>query len=164
MDVNIYNISYSILCNMGWFKSNISTCTINVWTFLLTNVFYTLSTYLILRANPYNEKLKKVNLKDYRRYIPFLIILIGFLLTYTVFIHGIYVSCILAALYWFVLAVLAKSEIESSERFEALFDAIVAIILTVIVLEIPMAVNGSWNALFDINGVYSLCDKFCSLF
>lgn len=118
--------------------------------FLLTNVFYTLSTYLILRANPYNEKLKKVNLKDYRRYIPFLIILIGFLLTYTVFVHGIYVSCILAALYWFVLAVLAKSEIESSERFEALFDAIVAIILTVIVLEIPMAVNGSWNALFDI--------------
>ncbi|WP_405303788.1 TMEM175 family protein [Methanobrevibacter sp.] len=118
--------------------------------FLFTNVLYTASTYLIVNANPYNEKLKKVNLKDYRRYIPILIILIGFLVTYTVYVPGIYVSCILATFYWFVLSVIAKSEIESSERFEALFDAIVAIILTVIVLEIPMAAGGSWEALFDL--------------
>ncbi|MGX8694643.1 MAG: TMEM175 family protein [Methanobrevibacter sp.] len=118
--------------------------------FLLTNLLYTLSTYLIVKANPYNEKLKKINFKDYRRYIPILIILIGFLFTFTVYVPGIYVSCILATFYWFVLAVLAKSEIESSERFEALFDAIVAIILTVVVLEIPMALSGSWNALIDL--------------
>lgn len=118
--------------------------------FLLTNLLYTLSTYLIVKANPYNEKLKKINFKDYRRYIPILIILIGFLFTFTVYVPGIYVSCILATFYWFVLAVLAKSEIESSERFEALFDAIVAIILTVVVLEIPMALSGSWNALLDL--------------
>ncbi|MBQ9159761.1 MAG: DUF1211 domain-containing protein [Methanobrevibacter sp.] len=118
--------------------------------FLATNGFYTLSTYLIVRANPYNEKLKRVNLKDYRRYIPIAIILIGFLFTYTIYPQGVYVSCILATLYWFILAFLAESEIESSERFEALFDAIVAIILTIIVLEIGMASNGSWQALFDL--------------
>lgn len=118
--------------------------------FLVTNVCYTLSTYLIIRANPYNEKLKAINLKDYKRYVPIVIILAGFLLTYTIYPQGIYISCILATLYWFALAIMSKSELESSERFEALFDAIVAIILTVIVLDIGMAVNGSWQALFDL--------------
>lgn len=37
-----------------------------------------------------------------------------------------------------------------TERFEALIDAILAIILTIIVLEIPMASNGSWESLFEI--------------
>ncbi len=118
--------------------------------FLAVNVCYTLSSYLIIRANPYNEKLKGINLKDYRRYIPIFIILVGFLLTYTVYVQGIYISCILATLFWFVLAIMTKHEIESSERFEALFDAIVAIILTVIVLDISMAAEGSWQSLFGI--------------
>ena len=122
--------------------------------FLATNLLYALSTYLIIRADPYNERLKVVNLKDFRRYVPIVIILIGFLLTYTVYPQGIYISCILATLYWFVLAVMAKSEIESSERFEALFDAIVAIILTIIVLEITMASSGSWQSLFDLKLEY----------
>lgn len=37
-----------------------------------------------------------------------------------------------------------------TERFEALIDAILAIIITIIVLEIPLAANGSWQALIDI--------------
>lgn len=115
--------------------------------FLATNILYTLSTYLIVRADPFNEKLKKVNLMDYRRYIPIIILLIGFLLTWTIYVKAMYFSCILATFYWLFLAFRTKSEIESSARFEALFDAIVAIILTVVVLEIPMAANGSFQAL-----------------
>ena len=84
--------------------------------FLATNSIYTISTYLVVRANPYNEKLKKVNLKDYRRYVPIVIILIGFLFTYAVYPQGIYISCILATLYWLLLAILAKSEIETTEN------------------------------------------------
>lgn len=118
--------------------------------FLATNIIYTVSTYLIIRANPYNEKLNEINLKDYRRYIPIAMILIGFLLTFTIYVYGIYISCILATIYWFAHVFHNKSQIESSGRFEALFDAIVAIILTVIVLEIPMVANGSWSALFDL--------------
>ncbi len=38
-----------------------------------------------------------------------------------------------------------------TERFEALIDAILAIIITVIVLEIPMASNGTWTALWQIH-------------
>ena len=37
-----------------------------------------------------------------------------------------------------------------TERFEALIDAILAIIVTIIVLEIPMAEYGSWNALWEL--------------
>ena len=37
-----------------------------------------------------------------------------------------------------------------SERFEALIDAILAIIVTIIVLEIRMASGGSWEALFEL--------------
>ncbi|MDO5860164.1 TMEM175 family protein [Methanobrevibacter sp.] len=118
--------------------------------FLLTNVLYALSTYLIVRADPYNERLKVINLKDHRRYIPIAIILIGFLFSYTVYPQGIYISCILSTLFWFALACMVKSPIESSERFEALFDAIVAIILTIIVLEITMASGGDWQSLFDL--------------
>lgn len=37
-----------------------------------------------------------------------------------------------------------------TERFEAFIDAILAIIVTIIVLEIPMAATGSWESLFQI--------------
>lgn len=38
-----------------------------------------------------------------------------------------------------------------TERFEALIDAILAIIITVTVLEIPMVSNGTWEALWGIH-------------
>ena len=37
-----------------------------------------------------------------------------------------------------------------TERFEALIDAIIAIIITIIVIEIPLAANGNLDALFEI--------------
>lgn len=155
--VFVYGILIFVISLIPYFATwvslhptSIATETMFGLLFLTTNLLYTLSTYLIIRANPYNEKLKLINLKDYRRHIPVFLILIGFLVTYTVYPQGIYISCILATLFWFVVAVKTKSEIENSERFEALFDAIVAIILTVIVLDIGMAVNGSWQALFDL--------------
>jgi len=118
--------------------------------FLATNACYNLSTFLIIRANPYNAKLKKINLKNFWRYVPVIVILIGFLVTYTVYTPGIFISCIIATIYWFFIAIFTKSEIESSGRFEALFDAIIAIILTVLVLEITMASGGTWQDLFDL--------------
>ena len=118
--------------------------------FLVINVCYTLSTYLIIQANPYNEKLRNINLKDWRLFVPVIILLIGFVLTYTVYVEGIYVACILSTLCWFASSVIRKYEVESSERFEAFFDAIVAIVLTVIVLEITMAAEGTWQSLFEL--------------
>lgn len=51
-----------------------------------------------------------------------------------------------------------------TERFEALIDAILAIIITIIVLEIPMASNGSWQALLDLKFefiIYAISFMIC---
>ena len=51
-----------------------------------------------------------------------------------------------------------------TERFEALIDAILAIIITIIVLEIPLASNGSWQALLDIKYefiIYAISFMIC---
>lgn len=36
------------------------------------------------------------------------------------------------------------------DRFEALIDAILAIVITILVLEIPLASTGSWESLFEL--------------
>lgn len=43
-----------------------------------------------------------------------------------------------------------------TERFEALIDAILAIIITIIVLEIPLASNGTWQALFELKYEFAI--------
>ena len=51
-----------------------------------------------------------------------------------------------------------------TERFEALIDAILAIIITIIVLEIPLASNGTWQALIDIKYefiIYAISFMIC---
>ena len=51
-----------------------------------------------------------------------------------------------------------------TERFEALIDAILAIIITIIVLEIPLASNGTWQALLDIKYefiIYAISFMIC---
>ena len=65
--------------------------------FLLTNILYTLSTYLIIKSNPYNKKLTAINLKDYRKYIPPIMLLVGFVITYTVYVPAIFIACMFSA-------------------------------------------------------------------
>jgi uncharacterized membrane protein len=51
-----------------------------------------------------------------------------------------------------------------TERFEAFIDAILAIIITIIVLEIPLASTGSWQALLDIKYefiIYAISFMIC---
>lgn len=51
-----------------------------------------------------------------------------------------------------------------TERFEALIDAILAIIITIIVLEIPLASYGTWQALWDIKFefiIYAISFMIC---
>ena len=51
-----------------------------------------------------------------------------------------------------------------TERFEALVDAILAIIITIIVLEIPLAPAGTWSSLFELKyefGIYIVSFIVC---
>lgn len=51
-----------------------------------------------------------------------------------------------------------------TERFEAFIDAVLAIIITIIVLEIPLASYGTWQALYDIRYefiIYAISFMIC---
>lgn len=118
--------------------------------FLAINILYILSIYGVYRANPYNCGLSQSNFRSLYKYIPIALSLLGFIITYTVYVPGIYYCILLSLICWLFFARLRRPDNGSTERFEAFIDAIIAIIITIIVLEIPMVANGSWDAFFDI--------------
>lgn len=118
--------------------------------FLAIDIFYILSSYAIHQANPYNPDLGNNNLKSFYKYIPISIMIVGFILTYTVYTPGIYICVMISVICWLIFARLKRKDNGSTDRFEAFIDAIIAIIITIIVLDIPMVANGSWDSFFEI--------------
>ena len=118
--------------------------------FLAIDVLYIISIYAIYRANPYNCGLCQANFRSIYSYVPIAIMILGFVLTYTIYTPGIYISVLLSVICWLIFSRLKRPDNGSTDRFEAFIDAIIAIIITIIVLEIPMVANGSWNSFFDI--------------
>ena len=118
--------------------------------FLAIDILYIISIYSIYRANPYNCGLCQANFRSVYSYIPITIMIFGFVLTYTVYTPGIYICVLLSVICWLIFSRLKRSDNGSTDRFEAFIDAIIAIIITIIVLEIPMVANGSWEAFLDI--------------
>ena len=72
------------------------------------------------------------------------------MITYTFYAPGIFISVLISVICWIFFSRLRRPDNGSTDRFEAFIDAIIAIVITIIVLEIPMAANGSWDALFSI--------------
>lgn len=68
--------------------------------FILTHILYTLATHSIYRSNPYNEQLQQNRLDSKLNHAPVIILIIGFILTYTVYIPGIYICCLISILMW----------------------------------------------------------------
>lgn len=118
--------------------------------FLAIDILYILSIYAIYKANPYNCGLNKTNFRNVFSYIPIAIMILGFLLTYTGFVQGIYICVLVSVICWVLFARFKRPDTGSTDRFEAFIDAIIAIIITIIVLDIPMIANGTWDAFFDI--------------
>ena len=118
--------------------------------FLAIDILYILSIYSVYRANPYNCGLSNDNFKSFYKYIPIAIMLLGFIITYTAFPQGIYVCVLISVVFWLIFSRLKRPDNGYTDRFEAFIDAIIAIIITIIVLDIPMVANGSWDALLDI--------------
>ena len=122
--------------------------------FIAIDILYILSIYAIYRANPYNCGLCMDNFKSIYKYIPMAIMLLGFVITYTFYAPGIFISVLISVICWIFFSRLRRPDNGSTDRFEAFIDAIIAIVITIIVLEIPMAANGSWDALFSIKLEY----------
>ena len=118
--------------------------------FLAITILYILSIYAVYRANPFNCGLCEANFRSIYKYIPILINVLGFVITYTVFTPGIYVCVLISLVFWVFFSRLQRPDNCSTDRFEAFIDAIIAIVITIIVLEIPMVANGSWGSFFDI--------------
>ncbi|MFM5882863.1 Uncharacterized membrane protein [Methanobrevibacter gottschalkii] len=72
--------------------------------FIFTHIFNRLATKSIYRSNPYNKQLIELNFDSHIQSIPLIILIIGFILTYTIYAPGIYVSCLLAVIFWISLS------------------------------------------------------------
>ena len=118
---------------------------------LFANISHIISVVVVFGANNSNEKLKELNIKPIHFIFPILIIIIGFIISYTIYVPGIYLTSLFSVILSIIYNRAQGKEFEDTERFEALIDAIIAIIITVIVLEIPTAVNGSLGALLELN-------------
>lgn len=70
--------------------------------FIVTHIFYTLSTWTISKTNPYSEIQEKNFIHLFNQF-PVIILIIGFILTYTVYTPGIYISCLLSVILWIVI-------------------------------------------------------------
>lgn len=71
--------------------------------FIVTHILNTLATRAIYRSNPYNKKLKEMNFDSPYMNAPTIVLIAGFILTYTVYIPGIYVCCLISVILWILL-------------------------------------------------------------
>ena len=117
---------------------------------IFANISHIISVVVVFGANKSNEKLKELNIKKINFVLPIIIMLIGFIVSYTVYTPGIYVASLLSIILSIIYNRKQGREVEDTGRFEALIDAIIAIIITIIVLEIPTAAGGSLAALLEL--------------
>jgi len=67
------------------------------------------------KSDPYNDKLIKADYDNLYALIPLAVILIGFGLSYSVFIPGIYISCLIAVIMWIVIARIHRKGVENGK-------------------------------------------------
>ena len=118
---------------------------------LFANISHIFALIIVFGTNGSSEKLKELNIQKIHLILPILILILGFIVSFTVFVPGIYIASLLSVLASIIYNRVQANEFEDTERFEALIDAIIAIIITIIVLEIPVAANGSLGALLELD-------------
>lgn len=114
---NIDNISVSIYGAMTFVISLLPYFTIwlaqNIYSipaetmfgllFIITHILYTVATYTLYRSNPYNKQLQQAEYDSKINHAPAIVLIIGFILTYTVYIPGIYFSCLISIVMWILI-------------------------------------------------------------
>jgi uncharacterized membrane protein len=78
--------------------------------FIVTHILNTLATRAVYRDNPYNKNLQEINLNSYYLNLPLILIIIGFILTYTVYVPGIYITCLMSIVLWIVIGRLIRRD------------------------------------------------------
>ena len=83
-----------------WVALNIDSIPAETMLFVSINMLHILSIKAIYRSNPYNKELQKADATIFYQLLPEIIIIIGFILTYTIYRPGIYFSCLIAIVMW----------------------------------------------------------------
>ena len=83
--------------------------------FIGINIACNLSVRAVHKSDPYNDKLIKADYDNLYALIPLTVILIGFVLTYSVFIPGIYISCLIAVIMWIAIARIHRKGVENGK-------------------------------------------------
>ncbi|MBE6500162.1 MAG: DUF1211 domain-containing protein [Methanobrevibacter thaueri] len=76
--------------------------------FIITHILNTLAIKAIYNSNHYNEQLHELHFNSYYMHIPTIVLIIGFILTYTVYIPSIYICCLLSVVLWIILEKLVR--------------------------------------------------------
>ena len=76
--------------------------------FIVTHILNTLATKAVYRSNPYNKNLQEINHDSYYLNLPLIVIIIGFVLTYTGYLPGIYISCLISIILWILIGRLIR--------------------------------------------------------
>ena len=69
---------------------------------ILTNILSIVAVKLVYKRNK-EEKIKLIS-ESNKQYVPLIIILMGFVLTYTVYVPGIYVGSLISVFSWIIVA------------------------------------------------------------
>ena len=78
--------------------------------FIVTHILNTLATRAIYKSNPYNKNLQEFNHNSYYMNLPLILIMAGFVLTYTTYIKGIYFSCLISIVLWILIGRLIRRD------------------------------------------------------
>lgn len=78
--------------------------------FIATHILNTLATKAVYRSNPYNKNLQEINHDSYYMNLPLILIFIGFALTYTIYVPGIYFTCLISIILWILIGRLLRRD------------------------------------------------------
>ena len=71
--------------------------------FIATHILNTAANWTIVKSNPYSN-IHDLQITNPMHNIPLIVMAIGFILTYTVYIPGIYITCLLSIFLWILIA------------------------------------------------------------
>ena len=83
--------------------------------FIAINITYNMAVKAVHKSDPYNDNLIKADYDKLYALIPLAVILIGYGLSYSVFIPGIYISCLIAVIMWIVIARIHRKGVENGK-------------------------------------------------
>lgn len=82
--------------------------------FIATHILNTLATKAVYRSNPYNKNLQEINHDSYYMNLPLILIFIGFALTYTIYVPGIYFTCLISIILWILIGRLLRRDADAN--------------------------------------------------